>query len=208
MYITVVVSHAAGIGPANTAVTGTQIYTDSDGVVLLPDVVTEEIARQHGPLARPIRISRQHIIRKAYAPVGLTIPGNPAAKHLAETPEGFRRDVVRAGVAMLSNVYPDWKIDHTFTPEQVVEMIDEAAVESGVTEAAAYDLLVSWLKTVAWFPAAPGMLCDGHYFTGVVLRADGRGVKVQWPIANTVQDYTWPEVAERGFTFRIRTIGA
>lgn len=208
MYVTVTVSHAAGIGPSNTAVTGTQIYTDSDGVVLLPDVITPEIARQHGPLPRPIRISRQHIVRKVYAPVGLTIPGNPAAKHLAETPEGFRRCVVRAGVAMLSNVYPDWKLDHTFTPEQVAEMIDDMAVEMDVTQHAAFDLLVPWLKTVAWFPAAPGMLCDGDRVTGVVLRSDNRGIKVQWPVENTVQDYSWAEVSEHGFTFRIRTIGA
>lgn len=208
MYITVVVSLAAGLGPAHTQVTGTQIYTDSDGVVLFPDVRTPEMIRQYGPLPRPIRISRQHTLSKVYTPAGNVRLGSPHAPIIAETPEGFRRSVVRAGVAMLANVYPDWKLDNPFTPEQVAEMIEEIGREIDGTTDAAFDLLAGWFRTVAWFPAAPGMLCDGDRVTGVVLRSDNRGIKVQWPRENTVQDYTWTEVSEHGFTFRIRTIGA
>jgi len=62
--------------------------------------------------------------------------------------------------------------------------------------------LVGRAATSASYPAAAGMICEGDRVSGVVIRADDRGIKVSWSIENTVQNYTWPEVEEYGFTFR------
>lgn len=202
-YITLVVALSAGLGPAHTLVTGTEICSDADGVTLYPDTQSAEMIRQYGPLPRPIRVSRQHII-------GTTLPNprSPLAKSIVRTtPDGFARSLVRAGVAMLSMTYPDWKVDREFTPEEIVGMIGGFADETGTTLPDAYTDVANWFKTVHWYPAAQGMIAEGDRATGVVLRSDGRGVKIQWPGDNVVQDYTWPQVSEHGFTFRLRRIG-
>ncbi len=202
-YITLVVALSAGLGPAHTLVTGTEICSDAHGVTLYPDTQSAEMIRQYGPLPRPIRVSRQHII-------GVTNPNprSPLAKTIVRTtPDGHARSLVRAGVAMLSNTYPDWKVDREFAPEEIVAMIGGFADEAGITVADAFESIAQWFKTVHWYPAAQGMIAEGDHTIGVVLRSDGRGVKIQWPGDNVVQDYTWPQVSEHGFTFRLRRAG-
>lgn len=207
-YINVIVGHAAGLGPANTSIVGTEIISDSTSITLWPDERSAEIILQHGYRPGPIRISRQHIsrvIRRVLAPPSyFKVPGSAVLRDRQYyAPDGTPRALVAAGCAWAALVYEDWASTVPVNPEDGARLLRQFMDEAGVTAATALEEVGRWTRLMTEMGIQRGMLCEGDHATGTVVAVglDG-GVKVVWPGANTADSYTAAQLAVHDFTFR------